>query len=459
MINLGTPVWSSENKMVTFAPMGGLAPSTLYTVTLSGRDLAGNDLEGLTSFAFMTGLAPDITPPTVIDTTPGDGDVGVSNNTLITINFSEPMRQSETEAALVLEYVGGMGTLSNCNGLWLWNAPRTIASCQPTPALAFSAPHRVTVGVGAKDDVGLPLAAPFIFTFTTGAAPDTTRPTISSVSPGLGSIGVERNAYVQVTFSETMDTTASQGAFACAVGATPVGGSFTWYTRNRVLRFTPASTFTNGVTVSCAVRGGTSGARDVAGNRLLSNYTWTFRVLRAGTLTAPAVAALDGYISNTGSVLSTLNNAYVGDTSTNLSTRGFFDFTIAGLPAEAHQVTSATLYLYFIGPLGSPGTLGSLYLEHLDYGTALSASDYSLGALSSAPWAVSFTTGFHAAGVTTSLQNDFANRVSRGNRAQFRLRFNTEVTADAAYDGLYVSTQEWATSTQRPYLVVSFEYP
>lgn len=459
VVGLGTSGWSQENRTVTFAPPGGLEPATHYTVTLSGRDLAGNDLAGPASFSFTTGLAPDTTPPTVIDTTPGNGEVGVSNSTLIIVNFSGPMRLAETEAALVLESVGGMGTLGNCTSRWLWNAQRTLVSCQPNPVLAFSAPHRVTVGVGAQDDAGHPLAAPFVFTFTTGAAPDTTPPTVFSVSPGLGSIGAERNAFVQVTFSEAMDPTATQGAFTCVVGATPLGGSFTWYTRNRVLRFTPAATFVSGVTVSCAVRGGSLGARDVAGNRLEAHYPWTFRVLRAGSVIAPPVADLDGSVDNTGSASPTLSTAYVGDTSTNLSVRSFFDFTLAGLPDEAHQVTGATLYLYFIGPVGAPSSLGSLDLEHLDYGPSLTSSDYGLTALSSSPWSVAFAAGFHPVSVTSSVQNDFANRVSRGNRVQFRLRFNTEVTVDGASDGLLLSTTEWGTASQRPYLVVSFEYP
>lgn len=456
-VELGPGVWTGDNKTITFTPPHGFAPSTLYTVTLTGKDPAGNDLGSSGTFSFTTGLAPDVTPPTVLDTAPGDGDTGVSNNALIAIQFSEPMRQLDTEAALLVQ--AGAATLTSCTARWLWNAQRTIASCQPNPVLAFSTPHRVIIGTGAKDDAGLPLAAAYAFSFTTGAAPDLTPPTVSSVSPGLGAIGVERTAYVQVSFSEAMDTAATQGAFACAIGATPVGGSFTWYTHSRVLRFTPASDFVNGVTVSCSVRGGSIGARDVAGNRLAASYPWTFRVLRAGAIVAPPIAALDGYVYNTGTTHVTLPSTYVGDTSSNLSARAFFTFSLASLPGETRRITGAVAYLYLIGPVGTPSTLGNLYLEHLDFGPSLSGTDFSLAALSSAVWATPYTAGFHPVSVTSAVQNDFLNRVSRENRVEFRLRFATDVTADGAYDGVNLAATEWASATQRPYLAVGFEYP
>ena len=54
------------------------------------------------------------------------------------------------------------------------------------------------------------------------------------------------------------------------------------------------------------------------------------------------------------------------------------------------------------------------------------------------------------------MQNDFGNRVFRGNRVEFRLRF---ATADASYDGLHLSTAKWPSTLQRPDLVIAFEYP
>lgn len=455
--NLGPAVWTDENQTVTLTPSSPLAPTTVYTVTIAGQDLAGLDLTGSATFSFTTGVAPDVTPPTVLDTSPGDGENDVSNNALITIHFSEPMRTVDTVAALQL--AAGATRQPNCDGRWLWNTPRTMVSCQPVPALTFSTLYRVTVGVGAKDDAGLEFAAPYVFSFTVGVAPDTTPPTVAAVSPGLGTIGVERTAFVQVNFSEGMDTTATQGAFNCAVGATAVGGTFAWYTRNKVVRFTPSSPFINGVTVSCAVRGGSGGARDAAGNRLATNYGWTFRVLRAGAMSAPPIATLDGFVFNSGTTSASLGSAYVGDTSTNLGSRGFFAFSLAGLPGEARRITSAALSLHFLGPVGAPSSLGSLSLEHLDYGASLTGSDYSASALSSGVWATPLIAGLHAVTVSSSVQNDFLNRASRGDRVEFRLRFSLDVTADAASDGVYVATTEWATATQRPSLSVAFEYP
>lgn len=146
--DLGTTTWSGDDTTVTFAP-AGLAPGTSHTVTVVGRDLAGNALSSPATFSFTTATAPDVTPPTVVDTSPGAGDTGVSNNALLTINFSEPMRAVPTEAALTLR--AGTTTLTSCASRWLWNAQRTIVSCQPRAVLEDDVSHRAARGNRTQD--------------------------------------------------------------------------------------------------------------------------------------------------------------------------------------------------------------------------------------------------------------------------------------------------------------------
>ncbi len=50
----GSPTWSDGDRTVTFVP-SDLRPNTRYTVRVSGRDRAGNNLTGTASFSFTTG--------------------------------------------------------------------------------------------------------------------------------------------------------------------------------------------------------------------------------------------------------------------------------------------------------------------------------------------------------------------------------------------------------------------
>lgn len=53
-LTLGVATWSNANRTVTFVP-SDLRPNTTYTVTVMGRDLAGNNLQQPYTFRFTTG--------------------------------------------------------------------------------------------------------------------------------------------------------------------------------------------------------------------------------------------------------------------------------------------------------------------------------------------------------------------------------------------------------------------
>lgn len=107
------------------------------------------------------GAGEDHTPPTVVASVPADADVDVARNASIAITFSEPMDEALTEAAWSVEPSIG------CD--FDWRGASTILVCEPSPELAPDTVHTVTLGAGAADLAGNALAAPFTFTFTTGA--------------------------------------------------------------------------------------------------------------------------------------------------------------------------------------------------------------------------------------------------------------------------------------------------
>src|SRR5262249_46865337 len=115
--------------------------------------------------------------------------------------------------------------------------------------------------------------------------PDTTPPTVSSFAPAAGANDVRIDANVTVTFSEAMDpasvnvsTIELRDPSSAIVPATVsyAVGSFT-------ATLDPTTSLSAGVTYTARVKGGSADPRvkDVAGNALVADVTWTF------TTTAP----------------------------------------------------------------------------------------------------------------------------------------------------------------------------
>jgi len=105
-----------------------------------------------------------------------------------------------------------------------------------------------------------------------GSTPDTTAPTVTSVAPRGSSIATNTN--VSAIFSEDMDSsTINATTFTLQEqGLTPNLDGAVSYT-DRTAKFTPASPLVAGTTYIATV---TTGVKDLAGNALGTNKTWTF---------------------------------------------------------------------------------------------------------------------------------------------------------------------------------------
>src|SRR5439155_23683660 len=79
------------------------------------------------------------------------------------------------------------------------------ATFNPLSTLAPNAVHTATVTTGARDLAGNALATDFSWSFTTGATPDTTAPTVSFTVPANAATGVAINQKIAATFTEAMD--------------------------------------------------------------------------------------------------------------------------------------------------------------------------------------------------------------------------------------------------------------
>jgi methionine-rich copper-binding protein CopC len=103
--DLGEASWNAEANTVTFDPPANLEVSSAYTLSISGKDVAGNALAA-TSVQFTT--AGDSNPPPVADTTaprmvsssPANDASGIAINSNIAVTFSEAMDPSSVALSI-----------------------------------------------------------------------------------------------------------------------------------------------------------------------------------------------------------------------------------------------------------------------------------------------------------------------------------------------------------------------
>jgi methionine-rich copper-binding protein CopC len=272
---------------MTFTPTGNLAPATLYTVTIStgAKDLAGNALATAFTSVFTTGATADTTPPSVTSTTPANNATAVALNTAISASFSEAMNPSTVTAADVTITSPGptpvTGTVSYVG---------TTMTFTPATALAPNTTFIGTIGIGAQDLAGNALVSPFTWTFTTGAAADTTPPTVASTTPANGVTAVALNTAISASFSEAMNPTTLTAADVTVTspGPTAVAGNVTY--SGTTMTFTPTAVLSASTVYTVTI---TTAATDLAGNHLQANYAWSFTTGVAPDVTPPTVSSIN----------------------------------------------------------------------------------------------------------------------------------------------------------------------
>jgi uncharacterized protein (TIGR03437 family) len=216
----------------TFAPLTNLVSGTAYTATITtgAQDLSGNALAGNYAWSFTTGSSTDTTPPTVTSTVPVNGASGVTIGSEITAAFSEPMNPLTVTTATFTLQQGATpvsGTVAYTG---------TLAAFAPLSVLTPGTAYTATITNGARDLAGNPLAANYVWTFTTAAA--TTGPPVISLAGTVnaasyvtpvapGSIAAVFGSNLSIgqassTASAALPTTLAQSSFAIDGQAAPL---------------------------------------------------------------------------------------------------------------------------------------------------------------------------------------------------------------------------------------------
>jgi hypothetical protein len=300
------------------------------------------------------------------------------------------------------------------------------------------------LGAGALQ-IGCPqlLDDDFGRTGTEASGVDATPPTVLSSSPAAGARGVASDARIELSFSEPMDTRATEGAYSSR--ALPPGDvSFSWRDDDRVLSIEPKSPLRVAAGTNFAQLDAeeysiqlSSAASDRAGNPL-APFDLTFAVVRELTqlVTASGDRTLSGnWRSDDTFGVDVCEEAAaticVGDSFSlgSPSYRGFVSFDLSALPAERREISKATLSLTIGATYNFPFlALGALRLERVRF------DRIGLAAFEQAAEATLGTLGTQGsagdtleADVTSALRADAAV-----GQSQFRLRFER----DGIEDGL-----------------------
>ena len=262
----------------TFTPFSSLPPNVPLTATITtgAKDPQGVALAANYVWTFTTGAGGNLTPPTVSSTVPVNGAMNVPIGNALSATFSEamnPLTINSTTFTLKQGATAVLGTVTYAG---------VTATFTPLTTLAANLPFTATITTGVQDLSGNALVNNYVWTFTTGAAPNLTPPTVSSTVPVNGATNVPIGNTLSATFSEAMNPlTINTTTFTLKQGATAVLGAVTY--AGVTATFTPLTTLAANLPFTATI---TTGVQDLSGNALVNNYVWTSQRARPRNYTA-----------------------------------------------------------------------------------------------------------------------------------------------------------------------------
>jgi hypothetical protein len=221
--------------------------------------------------------------PLVIDSNPSNSATNIPLNQVITVTFNEVMNPSTINSStfIVRNGLAIAGTIAT-NG--------AIATFTPAQNLIPNTTYSVQITTGAKDPRGNALQEDYLFSYSTGAV---LRPLVLATSPTSNETGVMLNKVVNATFNMPIEpTTVNTSTFTLKQGTTTIPGMVT-YSGNSAY-FTPNANLIGNTIYTATI---TTGAQNMAGVALASNYVWNFTT---GAIVAPRVILTDPFSNETG---------------------------------------------------------------------------------------------------------------------------------------------------------------
>jgi hypothetical protein len=254
--------------VASFTPSASLAFNTLYTATITTG--VTNTLGVQTASNYVWSFTTITPPPVVISTIPVNGATGVPLGQVISATFNEAMSCATLASPATNFTVTGPGATAVAGTVACSGA---VATFTPATNLLVNTIYTATITTGAQSLAGTPLAANYVWMFRTLPAP--TPPTVIATVPVNGATGVPINQALSATFSVAMNAaTINATTFTLTgPGTTPVTGTVTYVAAGSTATFTPAANLAPNTVYTATI---TTGAQNLAGTGLASNYVWTF---------------------------------------------------------------------------------------------------------------------------------------------------------------------------------------
>ncbi|MDP9087947.1 MAG: Ig-like domain-containing protein [Pseudomonadota bacterium] len=356
----GTVTLDSTNTIATFTPALSLTANTLYTATVSAAMslTTGFALANPYVWTFKTGTA---SAPTVTATAPANNASGVATNlAAVTAQFDQPMAPISGAATFTLTCTAPC--VNPAGTTVALDSSATIATLTLGAALASATTYTATITGATSLATSQPLANPYVWTFTTGAAANATRPRVTLTVPATSApgptTGVPSNTTISAAFSEDMTpATLSATSFTvtCVNPCVSPAGTVTYDVGSRTAVFSTQSALTVGATYTATI---TTAAMDLQGNALAgnqaalpaaSNYLWTFTASAPTTPTAVSVQS---------------TNPTAGQSAVCPSASINATFKVpAGLRMDPRSITTATFTVTGPAPAQTPVTASSVTLD------------------------------------------------------------------------------------------------
>ncbi len=247
-----------------FTPTSPLIANTVYTatVTTGAKDVNNNALASDYVWSFTTASGP-----VVVLTVPINNAVDVPLNTEVTATFNEAMKSSSITGLTFTLFNGPTQVTGAVSYSGL------TATFLPDNPLIANTVYTGTITTGAQDLASIHLTSNYSWNFTTGFTNDTDAPFVNSTDPGNGGIEVAITNSVFAIFNEPMaPSSINTTTFTLFVDSGPqVTGTVTYAGLTGV--FKPNSPLIANTLYDAEI---TTGATDLAGNPLASNYDWSF---------------------------------------------------------------------------------------------------------------------------------------------------------------------------------------
>ncbi len=245
--------------------------------------------------------------PVVESTSPVNGDINVPLDKSVTVNFNKEMDPATfNQSSFTLQGATSVDGTVSLSG--------STATFNPTADLAPATTYTATIKTSVKDIDGNALQEDYVFAFSTGSS---ATPSVVSTDPLSLATNVFLNKTVSANFNMLMNhSTINASTFTLKQGTTAVTGAVTY--SGQTAYFNPTIDLLSGTEYTATI---TSGAKNLQGTALVSDYTWKFTT---GTIVAPTVISTNPLNNATGVALDKIitadfSTAMLGSTINNTS--------------------------------------------------------------------------------------------------------------------------------------------